>query len=549
MKRAAVVVTMMLALAAPAVAQSAARRHVWAPGEEIKALHLNVEFDALVNAINTIWTSSLPSMFVNTASLTWNTTESEVVQANVSQSWVEALFSGAGGAAKIGAYTDPDGDVDSLAELFGHTYAKSRLCETFTVTSASGLALAWSKGYCWDANKNHAVQTWTAGSGTVTNNTTTYLYCDPDDATPTTLKLTTTDVKATDNAIELARAYAVDGQVIAIVISPLLSKKNSGALEAFRNVLPVAVTTGMVVSEDTDATVALDVVMSGGTWYRDMNTEYNPSQIHTRGGYLVRWYQSGGLWKQDTSSTQIDPTKRISGGNLVATTAAKYYKSWFVTDGTHVHWIYPATEFNTVAEAISGALDSGPPGANDFPRCTAVVMKGSDTSFPTAGGSRWIDIRQRPGNVTTFGGVTDHGSLAGLSDDDHTQYTLHTAFKNTSTVTWTTSATELYASVPTNAVTAADSYKLAGNTAATYANSKTTIEALLTGQIASHTHAAPSIDGGQLSNGRLPDTINATTAVQVAGVPVVRPVTFVDTTTVKWDTSSVGIVKCRAVLE
>lgn len=60
------------------------------------------------------------------------------------------------------------------------------------------------------------------------------------------------------------------------------------------------------------------------------------------------------------------------------------------------------------------------------------TASGSVTTPPDAGDSRlFVDsadgllkLKDSAGSVTTVGGSADHGSLTGLSDDDHTQYPL-----------------------------------------------------------------------------------------------------------------------------
>jgi len=86
-----------------------------------------------------------------------------------------------------------------------------------------------------------------------------------------------------------------------------------------------------------------------------------------------------------------------------------------------VHWIYPRVGYSTIAQAIAAPLPAIPTVGNYFPRVMALVMKGDRTTLPTAGTTNWIDIRPLISSQV-MGIVTDHGNLAGLTDDDHTQY-------------------------------------------------------------------------------------------------------------------------------
>ena len=339
---------------------------------------------------------------------------------------VELVYSGADGMSKIGAFTGNAG-VDTLDEFIAHAVPSWRLKETFTVTHATvapfGLGIEWTDGYSFDADSQEGVILWSAGTGTVTDNDTTYLYQDTGD--PYTLKLTTTQIHASDlDQIEIARFWAVNNRIYASFVNPELHKSTKTIYHGLDTFFPVLVESGMITSEDVTGGNDLDVIMTAGDWFQSLKIERSCLEIKSQDSYLVRWYQVGGVWLEDTSSVEIDATQWISGGNLTGTNNKKYYKSYFVTDCSHIHWIYPSTQYDNLAEAIEGPLDDGPPGSEDFPRSSAVIMKHNDTTFPTAGGDRWIDIRQQVGANAATAGVTDHGDLAGLSDDDHVQYVL-----------------------------------------------------------------------------------------------------------------------------
>jgi hypothetical protein len=181
---------------------------------------------------------------------------------------------------------------------------------------------------------------------------------------------------------------------------------------------PTVVAGGLVISEDTDVTNALDVSLSTGSFvHEDFAVHTVAAAILSRTVNLVRWYHVGGAWVTDTDA-EIDPTKYDDGSDLQNTAANQYYKSAFYTDGTNIHWVYPLAGYATVAQAIGAPPPTAPDALAHQPACTAVVMKGNDAAFPTAGGERWIDIRPRLG-VASPATVESHDSLSGVSADDH----------------------------------------------------------------------------------------------------------------------------------
>jgi hypothetical protein len=158
---------------------------------------------------------------------------------------------------------------------------------------------------------------------------------------------------------------------------------------------------------------------------------------------MTRWYHSSGAWTTDTNA-EIDTAQYDNGTDLTAVTANKYYKSLFFVVDNNIHWVYPREEFDTVAQAVVGDLPAMPPGVNSHPKSTALVLQGGAAAFPASGSSQWIDVRPIIGGASLTGVVSDHGELAGLTDDDHTQYLLADGTRGLS-ANWDAGAVEIRA--------------------------------------------------------------------------------------------------------
>jgi len=310
-----------------------------------------------------------------------------------------------------------DGCVEHDIAMPFHLINKGVYLDHYTVVDEGGLDITWGAGSVWDHTNEVLVSTTAEVTPQAcTNNAVNYLKW----VSGTTLTLNTTC--ACGDEVEVAHIICAGGDILAIHYAVAMNKLLSEIAQGLGHIFPVVVANGLIISEDTDVTNPLDVVMSAGE-YAHMHFEnvITAAPVYSRTVNLRRWYHSGGNWTSDTDP-EIDPTKYDNGTNLVAVAAGSYYKSTFYTDGVIIYWVYPQEAHANIAKAIAGDLPTPPASLTELPVLTAVVMKGSDTTFPGAG-DRWIDIRPMIGRPA-FGPVTDHGDLGGLLNDDHAQYAL-----------------------------------------------------------------------------------------------------------------------------
>ena len=197
-----------------------------------------------------------------------------------------------------------------------------------------------------------------------------------------------------------------------------ISESVANARRALRAVMPNQITSGMIVSEDTDVTNPLDVTMSAGVLWKDILNEVTPSEIKSRTAPMVKHFHATSVWSSATS-TEIDTTNYDNGTDLAVIPASKWVKAVFIyMGGVEIGWIYPNTYYNTEAQALLAPLPSSPTGLSVAPTLTAIVYKQGDASFVN---TTWQDAR--PGKTElSLNGVTDHDSLTNLlwADSGHT---------------------------------------------------------------------------------------------------------------------------------
>ena len=314
--------------------------------------------------------------------------------------------------------------------------------DAITITDEGGINISWSTGEIFNCVSFSVIDTDANGSTGCTDDSINYLYYDRSGG-GTALTLSTTVPDIPDGDVLVGIIACENGDIFDPHEVSILNKKLTDVDEAIREIIPVAVTDGLIVSEDVDVTNAFDVEISSGTFFHYGTASHVlAAGFNTRTTAMTRWYHSGGQWVTDTNA-QIDTTQYDNLTDLTAVTAAKYYKSMFMYSADMIHWIYPQAEYTTIAAAISAPLPSIPATGEFFPKSVTVIMRGNDAAFPTAGGTRWEDVRPIFG-MPALVGVTDHGSLSGLTDDDHTQYLLANGSREIS-ANWDAGAFEIRA--------------------------------------------------------------------------------------------------------
>ena len=362
------------------------------------------------------------------------------------------------GANQISSVDMPDHNGHTVRDTFVHTVNRG-VAEAITVTLTGGLGVSWTTGEIYD-RANHTFVATEVGSGNVTNNVLNYLKW----VSGTTLTLSTVD--ATGDEVLVAIGSVYDGNINAYREMSLLDESIANIRRCARAVFPTRVTSGMSVYEDADATNPLDVTMDAGAYCKELQQRLTPVEIKSRTTAMVRHFHTGGVWDSDTNA-QIETTNYDNGTNKTAIPANKYVKGLFIYMNGKIGFVYP-TEYSTnIAQAQIAALPAMPPGLETVPKLTAVVYQQGVANFT---GAIWQDVRAGI-SEESFAGVTDHGALAGLSDDDHSQYPLLVGRTSGQTLIGGTTTTADLTLQTTSGVgtTGADMHFLVGNAGATEA--------------------------------------------------------------------------------
>ena len=320
---------------------------------------------------------------------------------------------------------------DHWYDLSGGAFGTSSYIHTRpTLTDGGGLNITWGAAEIYDSfisGSSQRVDIAAEGSAQAqTANTMNWLFYDQS-GTAFAQSTTEDDIDWGDGDFPVAAIATTHNDIFYTDRFKAGNQELHTIKRTLFRVFNAVVTDGLIASEHAGDN-AFDIDMSAGHYIHlgyDVHTV--SSAIDSTVTAIYRWYHNASnAWETDTNS-QIDAANwdDISdSAGIQSNTAAKYYRSTFYTDGTNIHWVYPQVEYNTLNAALEADDPTPPDALYHFPKCTTLVMKGDDAALPAAGGDQWIDVRPIIGGTGTGGTITDHGNLAGLTDDDHTQYIL-----------------------------------------------------------------------------------------------------------------------------
>lgn len=173
---------------------------------------------------------------------------------------------------------------------------------------------------------------------------------------------------------------------------------------------------GIVTSESGTRNIAV----TPGVFYAS-HQRFTTSAIDTSGTDTFTYYyrDGSGGWTKVTGQTQIDNQHYDDGsGTLASLTSNRYGVHWvFMLCNGELAVVYGVGDY-TLADAKAADIPASLPGVvQDAGFIIAkIIIRESGTSFYS------VELPW----ATFFEGslITDHGALAGLGDDDHTQYLL-----------------------------------------------------------------------------------------------------------------------------
>lgn len=276
---------------------------------------------------------------------------------------------------------------ESVGEILDETI-NSGVLHDITITDLGNLDISWGVCEVWDAENDAEVET-NSGNDTCADNAVNYLIW----TAGATLVLGVVKADPASNEIGIAEIACQEGDIWHIQKDDRIHRRTYEISEALEEMFPAIVTSGLIISEDTDVTNTWDVSLSAGTYYLNGHERHTiAAPVLSRSTAMVRWYKVAGVWTSDTDA-EIDSTQWIDGAALDSVAANRYYHSYFFIVDDVIHWIYPDTEYTTLAQALAGGRPAIPPGLAHFPGSVSLVLRGNAAAFPAAGSEQWIDVR------------------------------------------------------------------------------------------------------------------------------------------------------------
>ncbi|MBA3954431.1 hypothetical protein H0X48_03885, partial [Candidatus Dependentiae bacterium] len=202
---------------------------------------------------------------------------------------------------------------------------------------------------------------------------------------------------------------------------------------AWRQAIGNLYISGSIVTQNSTMPLQLDVTQ--GRYYYSTH-EYLPT-----GGTAVTWtpyyHSSTGGFTTNTPTNTLDGNYDNSTGTLAPIPSGQFARhSLYIVangnpDGTdHYMFVYAQTTYNTLIEAENGAIPNPP---STFTSNIALIASVIVTNDPVTG-IAIASIRQEQPRLTfkasSMSGVTNHGDLTGLLNDDHPQYLLVTGARS-----------------------------------------------------------------------------------------------------------------------
>lgn len=345
--------------------------------------------------------------------------------------WADIADPGAPAASKSRLFSNSGHTISIAPDDVWHDLSMGGLgtssCvhDAITVTDADGLNITWSAGTIFDAAISGASQMVTiaaqpANQACAASNI-NYLFFDHSAGI---LVLNTSGPDYSDGDFSIAHILTTHNDIFEIFYRPVDKEVVHNIKWSLREAFPNVVVSGLVVSAHA-GDGAFDVDQSAGSFVHGGFSLKTASLIDSTVTNIIRWYHNAAdTWETDTNA-QIDAANWDDvddGATVKGTSSGKYYRSVFVTCGDCIHWVYPQVEYANIAAALAGVEPILPAALEHLPKTTVLIMKHGDGAFPAAGSDQWIDVRPMLGVVSTGASIADHGSLTGLSDDDHTQY-------------------------------------------------------------------------------------------------------------------------------
>ena len=179
---------------------------------------------------------------------------------------------------------------------------------------------------------------------------------------------------------------------------------------------------GLILGETGTRNVT---VSAGFLWERLTRFSITAFDTSVTGSFDAYYDDGASGWTKQSAQTQYNNTQYDNGSGTLQTLSNNNYTNryFYVTLDDQVVQVYGPGQYNNLASAEAEA----PPGTlpdrlrNSILIGRIVVQEGQNTA---------ASIETAFGKIFAGSQVSDHGSLAGLGDDDHTQYLLADGTRN-----------------------------------------------------------------------------------------------------------------------
>ncbi|MDH3324125.1 MAG: tail fiber domain-containing protein, partial [Candidatus Peregrinibacteria bacterium] len=250
-------------------------------------------------------------------------------------------------------------------------------------------------------------------------NNNTYIYIDYNSGSPILKQTTTLQETIKSNENDLIDLYEIDRNGTTILhICEHLQLTNNVTRQIQKYLYACNScrrTSGLLVSN----TGTLNLAMTSGEMWTKLNLHTIPAIDTSASGTFSSFYDDGaGGHTELTSQTDWDNLRYDGGaGSLVTLNASKYgFHDIYVESDGKLVLIYGRAEYVSLSTARQASLISDLPlyrlGLNSVFIGRIVFQKSAATFTFYSAFTETLQVS----------GVTDHGNLSGLTDDDHTQY-------------------------------------------------------------------------------------------------------------------------------
>lgn len=248
-----------------------------------------------------------------------------------------------------------------------------------------------------------------------TDQETTYYYVSYNDGSPTIESTSSRDNISFKDEVYLGKVWRDGTNIDVVNIGQEINGISSKGLYERYYAQDMQRINGMVTSETGDRYLQI----TSGTLFYGYTKIDVPSLDTSDEDTFTYWYRDGsGDWIRDEDNTQISNQYYDDGSGDLATLGNNDYGVFWVYDSYEgsLHVQYGQQSYNKYSDAVEATVPNAPDLLKTFSTFLAKIIIEEDSTN--------IEEILIPWEGAGVGGavVTDHGDLAGLSDDDHIEY-------------------------------------------------------------------------------------------------------------------------------